>query len=401
MSLGDGNVDEQVEIFDFGDRHAGVDGAGMGDRRRDDRQGRRRRSAIPQATVTITFKSQAGKAVQTVKRTTLPSGPKAGTRTVKIPDEARTADITVTTANGKTVTRTDLDVSSLSDKESLIDVPGGNAPPPPQTARVFPRPGVPVEPIPVLMYPGGGGVPFAIGSSWTSVPVVTGGTRFVGGGETSIIESRRTIPGVTAALGVAVPVAFADYFGVIGSFNGFDDTVRGSVPVGSSSCLHLHHPESGQRLDRHRPRSRARTVTLGTKGPVLGPCDGSELPRARGIDLRASPARSVTYSVGLRYRYMEVDHTIIQQSPTFADLNQTINLNLRSHLHPTELLGLAKRCNRCRRAASAAHPPSCSPGALISNANARQRSRCGPCGGGSPEFDLVLQRGFSDSLRSR
>src|SRR4051812_35056934 len=83
-------------------------------------------TAIPQATLTITFKSQTGKPVQTVKRTTLPSGPKAGTRTVKIPDNARTADITVTTANGKTVTRTDLDVASLSDKEIVIDVPGGN-----------------------------------------------------------------------------------------------------------------------------------------------------------------------------------------------------------------------------------------------------------------------------------
>ncbi len=354
-------------------------------------------TAIPQATVTITFKSQAGKPVQTVKRTTLPSGPKAGTRTVKIPDAARTADITVTTANGKTVTRTDLDVSSLSDKEIVIDVPGGNAPPPPQTVRVVPRPGAPVEPIPVLMYPGGGGVPFAIGSSWTSVPVVTGGTRFVGGGETSIIESRRTIPGVTAALGVAVPVAFADYFGVIGSFNGFDDTVRGSVPVGSSSAYTYIFPNPVSTSTGIGPTLTGQSVTLNTKGQFwdlgLGPTfrvpAGSVFPSPTGTFL--------TYGIGLRYRYMEVDHTIIQQSPTFADLNQTINLNLRSHfIGPNFSLGF-EALQPLPSGVFGGASAFLSPGALITDANARQHSRCGPCGGGSPELDLVLQRGFSDS----
>ena len=37
------------------------------------------------------------------------------------------------------------------------------------------------------------------------------------------------------------------------------------------------------------------------------------------------------------------------------------------------------------------------PGALITDASARQASRCGPCGAASPEFNLVLQRDFADT----
>lgn len=351
---------------------------------------------IPQATVTITFKNQAGKPVQTVKRATLPSGPKAGTRIVRIPEGARTADISVTTASGKVATRTDIDVASLSDKEIVIDVPGGSAPPP-QTARIVPRPGAPVEPAPIVVYPGGGGVPIAIGGSWTTVPIVTAGTRFVGGGETSIIESRRTIPGVTAALGVAVPVAFADYFGVMASFNGFDDTVRGAVPVGMPSAFTyiFANPASGS--TGIGPTATGQSVTLSTRGQFwdlgLGPT--SRVPAGSVL---ASPAGTfLTYGIGLRYRYMEVDHTIVQQSATFADLNQTISLNLRSHfIGPNFAVGF-EAVQPLPSGVFGGMSAFVSPGALITDAKARQNSRCGPCGGGSPEFDLVLQRGFNDS----
>jgi hypothetical protein len=350
---------------------------------------------IPQATVTITFKNQAGKPIQTVKRPTVARGAKAGTRTVRIPDNAKTADISVTTASGKTTTRADLDVSSLNDKEITIDVPGGNAPP--QTARVFPRPGAPVEPVPALIYPGGGGMPIAIGGSWTSIPQVSGGTRFVGGAETSIVDSRRTIPGVTAALGVAVPVAFADYFSVIGSFNGFNDTVSGSVPVGTPSAFTYIFPNPASGSTGLGPTATGQNVTINTRGQFwdlsLGPTF-----RVPAGSVFANPTRSFwTYGIGLRYRYMNVDHTIIQQSPTFADLNQTINLNLRSHfIGPNFAVGF-EAVQPLPSGVFGGASAFVSPGALITDANARQASRCGPCGGGSPEFDLVLQRGFSDS----
>src|SRR6187402_1678873 len=166
---------------------------------------------IPQATVTITFKNQAGKPLQTVKRPVLRAGPKAGTRTVRIPDNTKTADITVTTASGRTQTRTDLDVAQLKDREIVIDVPGGS---PPQTATSAPRTGPPpawrtgppAEPIPMLFYPGGGGLPVSFGSSLTQIPQISGGTRLGGGGvETSVIDSPRRIPGVSAALGLDIP----------------------------------------------------------------------------------------------------------------------------------------------------------------------------------------------------
>ena len=87
---------------------------------------------IPQATITVTFKDQSGKPLQTVKRPTLRTGPGSGTRKVTIPDNTKTVDIFVTTANGRTATRTGVDVVPLINTEIVIDVPGGSAPP--QTA---------------------------------------------------------------------------------------------------------------------------------------------------------------------------------------------------------------------------------------------------------------------------
>ena len=55
----------------------------------------------------------------------LRAGPKAGTRTVQIPDDTKSADITVTTASGRTQTRTDLDVAQLKDRchAFIVDTP--------------------------------------------------------------------------------------------------------------------------------------------------------------------------------------------------------------------------------------------------------------------------------------
>jgi len=98
---------------------------------------------IPQASVTVTFKDSGGKKIQTVKRTTR----RSGSRAVTIPDRTATVDIAVRAPNGKTATRAGLDVALLTNKEILIDVPGGASPSsaPPRA----PGSAVPVEPPPV------------------------------------------------------------------------------------------------------------------------------------------------------------------------------------------------------------------------------------------------------------
>lgn len=354
---------------------------------------------IAQATITITFKNQAGKPLQTVKRPTVRSGPKAGTRTVRIPDDARTADITVTTANGKTQTRADLDVALLKDREIVIDVPGGALPP--NVGSPSPRTASPVEPVPTPFYPAGGGLPIAGGASWTRIPQVSGGTRLIGGAETSIVDSRRSIPGVSAAMGLVVPtdrVFFNfDYFSIAAGFNGFDDRVGGAVPVGASSAFTYIFPNPASGSTGIGPTATGQDVTIATKGQFWDLALGAN-SRVPAGPVFASPTGSFwNYGLGVRYRYMNVEHDIAQQSSTFPDLNLAIALDLRSHfIGPNFTFGF-EAMQPLPSGMFGGASAFISPGALITDASARQASRCGPCGAASPEFNLVLQRDFTDT----
>lgn len=356
---------------------------------------------IPQATITITFKNKAGKALQTVKRPALRTGPKAGTRTVRIPDHTSTADITVTTATGRTQMRTGLDVALLNDREIVIDVPGGA---PPQTSGPAPRTGAPAEPFPAVAYPGAGGLPVAIGSSWTRIPQVSAGTRFSGtGAEISIIDSRRSIPGVSAALGLDIPTPrdrvfwAGDYFTIAAGFNGFNDSVRGVVPVGTSSAYTYILPNPASGSTGIGPTVTGQTVTIATRGQFWDLALGTTT-RVPAGPIFASPTGSFwTYGFGVRYRHMNVEHDITQQSATFPDLNLAISLNLRSQfIGPNFAFGF-EAMQPLPSGMFGGASAFISPGALITDASARQASRCGPCGIASPEFDLVLQRNFNDT----
>jgi hypothetical protein len=86
-------------------------------------------AAVPEATVVVTFKNQAGTPISTVRRTTR----RASATKVTIPDNTATVDIAVTTANGQTRTRAGIDVALLNNKEFTIDVPGGSSLPPSNT----------------------------------------------------------------------------------------------------------------------------------------------------------------------------------------------------------------------------------------------------------------------------
>ncbi|MDP3692543.1 hypothetical protein [Bradyrhizobium sp.] len=356
---------------------------------------------IPQATITITFKDKAGKPLRTVKRPALRTGPKAGTRTVKIPDNTTTADITVTTATGRTQTRNGLDVALLTGREIVIDVPGGA---PLQIAGPAPRTGPPAESFPAVVYPGAGGLPVAFGSSSTQIPQVSGGTRFTPtGGETSIVDSRRRIPGVSAALGLDIPTPrdrvfwTGDYFTIAAGFNGFNDSVRGDVPVGTPSAFTYIFPNPTSNSTGLGPTATGQSVTLATKGQIWDLALGTTT-RVPAGPIFASPTGSFwTYGFGVRYRHMNIEHNITQQSLTFPDLNVAIDLDLQSHfIGPNFTVGF-EAMQPLPSGVFGGASAFVSPGALITDASARQQSRCGPCGVASPEFDLVLQRNFSDT----
>jgi len=356
---------------------------------------------IPQATITVTFKDQSGKPLQTVRRPTLRTGPGSGTRKVTIPDNTKTVDIFVTTANGRTATRTGVDVVPLINTEIVIDVPGGSAPP--QTAGPGSRAPGPAVSVPPYTYPGGGGLPVAGSGTWTRIPQVSGGTRFggVGIGEVAVVDSKRTIPGVSASAGIVVPVdrvTFSfDYFTAVASFNGFDDSVSGSVPVGASSAYTYIVPNPASGSTGIGPTVTGQSVTIDSRGQFwdLAVGTGSRVPMGQ---LFAPPTGSFwTYGFGVRYRHMSVEHNIVQQSSTFPDLNLAINLDLRSQfIGPSFAFGF-EAMQPLPSGFYGGASAFIAPGALITDASARQASRCGPCGAASPEFNLVLQRDFSET----
>lgn len=260
---------------------------------------------------------------------------------------------------------------------------------------------------PVVVYPGPGGVPLTFGASFTQVPQISGGTRLSpgGAGEVPIIGSRRTIPGVSGSLGVVVPtdrVFFSfDYFQIDAGINAFDDSVRGSAPVGTSSAFTYIFPNPVSGSTGVGPTATGQTVTIGTKGTfwdlALGPT--ARIPASPvSSPVSAGPARLFwTYGVGLRYRYMNTEHNISQQSLTFTDLNSAIGLGINSHfIAPNFTVGF-EVVQPLPSGPFAGGAFFFAPGALISDANATQTSRCGPCGGASPEFNLVLQRNFNDT----
>ncbi len=256
---------------------------------------------------------------------------------------------------------------------------------------------------PVVFYPGSGGLPLSFGASFTQVPQISGGTRLSpgGAGEVPIISSRRTIPGVSGSLGIVVPtdrVFFSfDYFQIDAGINAFDDSVQGSAPVGTSSAFTYIFPNPVSGSTGVGPTVTGQTVTIGTKGTfwdlALGPT-----ARVPARPVSAGPSRFFwTYGVGLRYRYMNTEHNISQQSLTFADLNSAIGLGINSHfIAPNFAVGF-EAVQPLPSGAFAGGALFFAPGALISDASATQTSRCGPCGGASPEFNVVLRRNFNDT----
>ncbi len=356
---------------------------------------------VPQATISVTFKDQSGRKLQTVRRPTLRTGPGTGTRKVTIPDNTKTADIAVTTANGGTATRTGVDVAQLINTEIVIDVPGGSAPP--QTAGPGSRTPGPAASVPPYSYPSGGGLPAAGSGTWTRIPQVSGGTRFggVGIGEVAAAESKRTLPGASGSAGIVVPVDRVffnfDYFTALASVNGFSDSVNSSVPVGTSSAFTYIVPNPASGSTGVGPTATGQSVTIGTSGQFWDVAVGAGGRVPVGQVFAPPTGAFWTYGLGVRYRHMTVEHNIAQQSSTFPDLNLAINLDLRSQfIGPSFSLGF-EATQPLPSGFFGGASAFIAPGALITDASARQASRCGPCGAASPEFNLILQRDFSES----
>lgn len=250
--------------------------------------------------------------------------------------------------------------------------------------------------------PNASSIQVSIGGSLTHIPVVSGGTRVLGPGfETSIVDGSHRIPGVSAGVDVVVPVdriffAF-DHFRASLGFNGFDDSVSGTAPIGTSSAFTYIFPNPVSGSTGIGPTVTGQTVTLDTRGTIwdfaFGPA--ARIPTGRNV---SEGSRSFwTYGIGVRYRNSNVTHHIRQESLTFVDLNSTIDLDIRSHfIAPDFALGF-EVAPSAPSGAFAGISAFVAPGVLITDASASQISRCGPCGAASPEFALVLDRNFDNS----
>lgn len=242
----------------------------------------------------------------------------------------------------------------------------------------------------------------SIGGSSTHIPAISGGTRVLGPGlETSIVDSSHRIPGVSAGVDVVVPtdrVFFAfDRFNASLGFNRFDDSVLGTAPIGTSSAFTYIFPNPISGSTGIGPTVTGQTVTLDTRGTIWDFAFGPAARMPVGPVVAEGRRTFWTYGIGLRYRNSHVTHHIRQDSLTFADLNSTIDLDVRSHFVAPDFAVGFEVAPSAASGLFGGVSAFVAPGALITDASAIQRSRCGPCGAASPEFNLGLERNFSNS----
>jgi hypothetical protein len=261
------------------------------------------------------------------------------------------------------------------------------------------------------------------------LPGVQDGTSVTPGGEFPIISSERRMSGESASGLFEVPmgrfggsfrpwqwtmpeepgayVPFGGRLRIGASYNRFDGSASGSVPVGEDSAYTYLAPNPASGSTGIGPTGTGQDVRIDTEGHSIdvmadlvnrlyltGQLPERVTPQAPG---EAVIQRWFETGFGLRYRHFEVEHRIRQQSLTFADLNSLIGLEVNSNfLAPNFTLG---------GGFEPAGPSGVfgglsgfvAPGVLITDASANQASNCGPCGAGSPEFSWSQQHDFSKS----
>ena len=250
------------------------------------------------------------------------------------------------------------------------------------------------------------------GASQVAVPQVQGGTRFDPGSGTEIpiASSASNLTGGSASFTLNAPtpnILWGDYFYISGGGSWFDGNSDGSVPIGATNVAQTYifpNPASGSTGVFAGATGQA--VQIDSSGHVIDISlglknDGLSLPFLGGPALvPQNPGPQVNWHtvVGLHYRHLNLSQTTDQQSLTFADLNSRIDLDQNSNFVGARFgIGVSILPSGSQPGFIGGVDAFISPGVLFTSGTATQNSNCGPCGIGSPEFNVSLREDFSNS----
>jgi hypothetical protein len=248
-----------------------------------------------------------------------------------------------------------------------------------------------------------------------SVPQVSGGTVITPGGEKPISNSSSRLKGGGMSLELwkeIDPRGFRIWktinrlrFYVSGSYTTADGSSSGAVPAGGDGVAQTYivpNPDGGS--TGVNAGATGQSVTTDTDVKSYDLSTGFRFyftPTFMGSSVGGDPViMTPNVDIGLTYRNLTRKDNIRQQSLTFDDLNSAIDLDTSSNfVGPNFGVGIGLMPTGPSGFFANLHG-SVAPGVLWTDASAMQHSQCGPCGGGSPEFDVNLQRDFSDTTFS-
>lgn len=246
------------------------------------------------------------------------------------------------------------------------------------------------------------------GASRATVPQINGGTQFdpIAATEIPIISSASRLTGGGGGFSATAPtpdnILWGDYFYVRGSGSWFDGSANGSVPIGATGVAQTYiipNPASGS--TGILAGATGQTVQIDTDGHIIDVSFGVQsglpgIPNTGPFPLFSDPRFHVT--TGFRYRNFDLSHRIAQQSLTFPGLNSQIDLDQSSNFFGAQVgFGFTTAPPGAEPGFFGSIDGFVAPGVLITSGTATQNSNCVPCGGGSPEFAVTLQRDFDTS----
>lgn len=240
----------------------------------------------------------------------------------------------------------------------------------------------------------------AMGGSATSmnVPTINAGTVFTGGAERPIITSAGRLTGGGGFLSFSTPGAGPiQNFVFTGTFDQANASNNGFVAPGTSGVAQTYiipNPVSGS--TGINAGATGQTVSTETQwrefsGTIAARSEMTDYEIWRNYQI------GVFVGAGLHYRNARRTDSVTQQSINFAGLNSVIDLTTTSNfIAPHFSAGIVKTAGG-PSGPIAGLSGFVAPGARMTSANAAQNSNCTPCGGGSPERSVTLQRDFSET----
>jgi hypothetical protein len=242
----------------------------------------------------------------------------------------------------------------------------------------------------------------SIGVNQIWVPTVSAGTQFDPGlgREVPIARSDRTLTGESAGMFVKIPLPqsvpiLGQSLIINGSVGWFEGLSRGEVPVGATGVAFTYlfpNPVSGS--TGLFAGATGQRVAINTEGRTIDLAVASK--REQPLAQAGGSQVTLHTTMGFRYRNFELEHRIVQKSLFFDDLKSRISLDQSSNFYGLQVsAGVHVEPPRAGAGFFGGADLFLVPGVLTTDATATQKSRCGPCGAASPEFNVFLQRDLS------